>query len=79
MLARDRLRDESKRLETNAHEFQQQVEQLQAIVKSRQVERQQLQVLLNAARRELDERRASGSDGQSEVVATAESRKSRPN
>ena len=75
VVARERLRNESTRLETNANELQSQVDELNAIVKTRQVERQQLQVLLATARRELDERRQGLSEEeQQQVAAAAQSR-----
>ena len=75
VVARERLRDESTRLETNANELQSQVDELNAIVKTRQIERQQLQVLLATARRELDERRQGlGEEEQQQVAAAAQSR-----
>ncbi|MCA9167948.1 MAG: hypothetical protein KDB23_09785, partial [Planctomycetales bacterium] len=78
VVARERLRNESTRLETNANELQSQVDELNAIVKTRQVERQQLQVLLATARRELDERRQGLSEEeQQQVAAAAESRELR--
>jgi hypothetical protein len=57
----------------NVHEIKRQAEQSAELVRQRQLERHQLQLLLNAARMELDERRAElNDDDQTQVqLATA--------
>jgi hypothetical protein len=69
--ARDQTRVAHHNLEANVHEVQQQIDQLEMLVEARQNERHQLQVLMAAARRELDERRQSLDERQQRQVAAA--------
>ncbi len=72
---RDRTLTQHRGLTENVHEIQQRADEIGALLNSRQRERQQLQVLLTAARMELDERRAKLDQAQqAEVLASAESR-----
>jgi hypothetical protein len=69
------VQSEHDNLLLNVHEVQQKTERLSGLLEARRRERHQLQVLMTAARRELDERRAQLDQlGQTQVAMAAEGR-----
>ena len=68
---RDQALAQHASLELNVREVQQKTDELETLVDIRQNERHQLQVLLNAARGELDEWRASLKEDEQKQVAAA--------